>query len=129
MIMTNSHIIDITKDLISLIKTNARFILASSLLFFMLGVVFSFSLSPKFEVYSEILPKEDQDVGMQQNNSLMDMLAQNGKQNDLSYFQSKMNSSAVSKVLWRWAMIKFSFLVHSIPLQIHMSLNHHSGRK
>ena len=98
--MTNSHIIDITKDLISLIKTNARFILASSLLFFMLGVIFSFSLSPKFEVYSEILPKEDRDVGMQQNNSLMDMLAQNVKQNDLSYFQSKMNSSAVSKVLW-----------------------------
>ena len=98
--MTNSHIIDTTKDLLSLVKTNARFIITTSLLFFILGVIFSFSLSPKFEVSSEILPKEDQDAGMQQNNPLIGMLTQNSKQNDLSYFQRKMYSSAVSKVLW-----------------------------
>ena len=98
--MSNSSLIDAAKELLDLLKTNIRFIFITSSLFLFLGVIYSFSLSPKFEVYAEILPKENENLAIQQNNSLVNMLAQNNQQSDLSFFQSKLYSSAVAKILW-----------------------------
>jgi LPS O-antigen subunit length determinant protein (WzzB/FepE family) len=107
--MSNNHIIDATKDFFNLLKINFKLIIASSLFFLILGIIFSFSLSPKFEVYAEILPKEDDNFAMQQNNSLLSMLSQNNQRNDLSFFQSKMYSSAVAKTLWEMGYDKIFF--------------------
>jgi len=98
--MSNNSIINLTKDFANLLKNNIKFVIASSLLFLILGIIFSFSLSPKFEVYAEILPKENDNVSMQQNNSLLAAIAQNNQSRDLSFFQSKMYSAAVAKTLW-----------------------------
>jgi len=98
--MSNNSIIDSTKDLFNLLKINIKLLIASSLLFLILGIIFSFSLSPKFQVYAEILPKENDNLSMKQNSSLLAVLSQTNQNNDLSFFQSKMYSSAVAKTLW-----------------------------
>lgn len=100
MTMTNDSLIKSTKEFLNLFKTNVRFIFLTSLLFLILGFIFSFSLSPKFEIYAEILPKEDENLQIENNNSLMDILSKSSQKNDLSFFQSKMYSSQVAKVLW-----------------------------
>jgi hypothetical protein len=46
---------------------------------------------------------------MQQNNSLVSMLSQNSEKNDLSFFQSKMYSSSVSRTLWDMGYDKVFF--------------------
>ena len=96
--LKNKNLLNSLKYLYNTIKLNLRFLALLSFSFVIVGFFYSTTLSAPFKVYAEIQPAESQQG--QASANPFNILQVNAQTNDMAYFESKMFSSSVAKILW-----------------------------
>ena len=99
--LSNSQIGKIFANFIEIIKTHSRFIFISTLVFFLISLIYSFTLSPKYQIVADVKLKEESgNTSLPGSSSVLSFITGGGAGNNFWDFYNIVFSTEVAEKLW-----------------------------
>ena len=99
--LSNTQIGKILTNLLNLIKENYKFVLYSTAGFLLISLIYSFSLSPKYQIIADVkLKDESGNASLPSNSSVLSLITGGGAGNNFWDFYNIVFSTEVAEKLW-----------------------------
>jgi hypothetical protein len=99
--LSNTQIGKILSNLLNLIKENYKFVLYSTAGFLFISLIYSFSLSPKYQIIADVkLKDESGNASMPSSSSVLSLITGGGAGNNFWDFYNIVFSTEVAEKLW-----------------------------
>ena len=99
--LSNGQIGKTFANFIEIIKTHSKFILLSTLVFFFISLIYSFTLSPKYQIVADVKLKEESgSTSLQGSSSVLSFITGGGAGNSYWDFYNIVYSTEVAEKLW-----------------------------
>ena len=102
--LSNTQIGKILSNLLNLIKENYKFVLYSTFGFLFISLIYSFSLSPKYQIIADVkLKDESGNASLPSSSSVLSLITGGGAGNNFWDFYNIVFSTEVAEKLWeKW---------------------------
>ena len=99
--LSNTQIGKILSNLLNLIKENYKFVLYSTAGFLLISLIYSFSLSPKYQIIADVkLKDESGNASLPSSSSVLSLITGGGAGNNFWDFYNIVFSTEVAEKLW-----------------------------
>jgi hypothetical protein len=99
--LSNTQIGKILSNLLNLIKENYKFVLYSTAGFLFISLIYSFSLSPKYQIIADVkLKDESGNASLPSSSSVLSLITGGGAGNNFWDFYNIVFSTEVAEKLW-----------------------------
>lgn len=99
--LSNSQVGKTFANLLEIVKTHSRYIFISTTVFFLISLIYSFSLSPKYQIVADVKLKEESgNSSLAGSSSVLSFITGGGAGNNFWDFYNIVYSTEVAEKLW-----------------------------